>query len=208
MKLIGNFLSPFSRRVAISLNVLNISYEIENILAFDNAEKIQPYNPLVRVPTLILDDGEVLIESYAILDYLDESVVEKKRLIPKNGPGRRRVMKDTAIGVGSMDRAQWAAYEYRHRPQEKVHEPWVQHNDAKALAGLHFLDGLAAFAGTTGWLSGSKDITQSDITAVVAYSFIEKFRPGLSLAEDVPSLSAFAQRCESMPHFLAAPVPS
>ena len=132
MKLIGNFLSPFSRRVAVSLNILNISYEIENILAFDHPEKIQPHNPLVRVPTLILEDGEVLIESYAILDYLDESVIEAKRLTPRHGPMRRRVMKDTAIGVGSMDRAQWAAYEYRHRPQEKVHEPWAQHNDTKA----------------------------------------------------------------------------
>ena len=207
MKLIGNFLSPFARRVAVSLNVLNISYDLENILAFDNPERIQPHNPLSRVPTLILDDGEVLVESYAILDYLDEIAVGKKRLIPAKGSERRRVMKDTAIGVGCMDRAQWAAYEYRHRPPEKVHEPWAQHNDAKALAGLNFLDGLAAFAGTTGWLSGTDVITQSDITAAVAYSFIDKVRPNLNLTAAVPALSAFAQRCESMPPFLVSPVP-
>ena len=72
MKLIGNFLSPFARRVAVSLNVLGLDYEMDSMLAFGNAEKIQPHNPLIRVPTLILDDGDVLVESYAILDYLDE----------------------------------------------------------------------------------------------------------------------------------------
>ena len=208
MKLIGNFLSPFSRRVAVSMNVLDIPYEMETITALDSPEKIQPHNPLGRVPTLVLDDGEIIVESYAILDYLDECAVENKRLVPVKGSKRRRVMKDTAIGVGSMDRAQWAAYEFRTRPEDKVHPPWAKHNDARAIAGLVFLDGLAAFAGTTGWLSGSPKMSQSDITAVVAYSFISKVRPNLSLATAVPALSTFAKRCERMPQFLASPVPT
>lgn len=207
MKLIGNFLSPFARRVAVSLNALDIPYELDNILAFGNPEAIRPHNPLVRVPTLILDDSETLVESYAILDYLDEIAGEAKRLIPASGPERRRVMKDTAVAVGSMDRAQWAVYEYRHRPDEKVHEPWAEHNDAKAAAGLGYLDGLAAEAGNTGWLSETARISQSDISAAVAYGFAAKVRPNLDLAAAAPALTAFVTRCEALPPFAAAPVP-
>ena len=207
MKLIGNFLSPFARRVAVSLNVLDLPYELENVLAFGNAEIIQPHNPLARVPTLMLNDGEVLVESYAILDYLDELVGHDKRLTPNASKGRLRVMKDTAIGVGTMDRSQWAIYEYRHRPAEKVHEPWAQHNDESAMAGFVFLDRLASSAGKTGWLSGTPRISQSDITAVVAYSFAEKVRPNLDLQTALPNLTAFVRRCESMPPFSASKVP-
>lgn len=208
MKLIGNFLSPFARRVAVSLNVLELPYELNNVLAFGHPEEIQPHNPLVRVPTLILDDGDVLVESYAILDYLDEVAGSAKRLIPAAGADRRRVMKDTAVAVGSMDRAQWAIYEYRHRPEEKVHEPWAEHNDTKALAGLGYLNGLAAEAGGTGWLSGTNRLSQADISAVVAFSFAQKVRPNLELASAVPALAAFVARCEAMPPFAAAAVPN
>ncbi len=103
MQLIGSYLSPFVRRVAISMNVLGLPYEQNSILVFANPDEIKVHNPLIRVPTMVLDDGEVLVESYAILDYLDELAGKAKQLIPPDGPERRRVMKDTAVAVGPMD---------------------------------------------------------------------------------------------------------
>ena len=52
-------------------------------------------------------------------------------------------MKVTAIARASIEKAQWAFYERRFRPLEKVHLPWIEHNDAQVIGGLEFLDGLA-----------------------------------------------------------------
>ena len=105
------------------MNVMGLPYEQNSVFAFTSPDQIKVYNPLIRVPTMILDNGGVLVESYAILDFLDELAGEDNRLIPARGPERRRVMKDTAVAVGCMDRAQWAVYEYRHRPEERSTSP-------------------------------------------------------------------------------------
>ena len=72
MKLIGNYLSPYTRRVAISLHELEMPFELDHVMVFDEPQKVKPHNPVTRVPTLVLDDGAVLVESYAILDELDQ----------------------------------------------------------------------------------------------------------------------------------------
>jgi glutathione S-transferase len=72
MFLIGQYDSPFVRRTAIAMRLYGIAFEHRPWSTFGDADKIAPYNPLRRVPTLVLDDGEALIDSTAILDYLDE----------------------------------------------------------------------------------------------------------------------------------------
>ena len=57
MKLIGLYRSPYVRRVAVSLNLLGMAFESEAVTPFDNPEMVSPHNPLVRIPTLLLDDG-------------------------------------------------------------------------------------------------------------------------------------------------------
>ena len=81
MILIGQFDSPFVRRVAIALRLYDLPFEHRPWSTFGDADKIAPYNPLRRVPTLVFEDGEVLIESTAILDYLDEVVGPSKAMI-------------------------------------------------------------------------------------------------------------------------------
>lgn len=208
MKLIGNYLSPFARRVAISLNVMGMDYEMEKLMVFENPDAVSEHNPLVRIPTLVLDDGDALVESYAILDALDEMAGDEKRLTPAAGMARRKVMKFSAVAVGTMDKIQWAAYEGRHRPEDKYHQPWADHNDAQAMSGLAYLDGLAEDAGSTGWLAGGDRIGQADISAIVAYSFAKKVRPHLDVVAEFPSLTDFVLRCEALDAFSKAPVPA
>ena len=74
MFLIGQYDSPFVRRTAIALRLYDLPFEHRPWSTFGDADKIAPYNPLRRVPTLVLDSGEALIESFAILDYLDDLV--------------------------------------------------------------------------------------------------------------------------------------
>jgi glutathione S-transferase len=206
MRLIGNYLSPYVRRVAVSMNVLGVPFELEEVYVFKTPETVRAHNPLVRIPTLIMDDGEVLIESSAILDALDLLVGPARALTPAAGEPRRRVLKVTAIAVGAMEKAQWAFYEGRFRPPEKVHQPWIDHNEAQALGALRHLDGLAA--GSGGPLAGTEAMSQADISAAVAFAFVRKVRPGLEAEKLAPHLARLTERCEAMAAFAAAPVPA
>lgn len=206
MKLIGNYLSPFARRVAISLTELGIAYEMENVMVSKNPEAVSGHNPLIRIPTLILDDGEVLVESFAILDAIDEKAGPEKALVPASGADRRRVLKIAAIALGTMDKTQWAAYEVTFHPPEKVHQPWIDKNENQACGGLAYLNELAEKAGD-GWLAGTDRISQADISAVVAFSFARKIRPNMDVEKRFPALAAFAERCEARESFRKAPVP-
>ncbi len=92
MNLIGQYDSPFVRRVALALRFYGIPFKQTPWSTFGDAEKIAVYNPLMRVPTLVLDDGEVLIESNAILDHLDELAGPSRAMIPDCGHVRREVL--------------------------------------------------------------------------------------------------------------------
>ena len=89
MFLIGQYDSPFVRRVAIALRLYGIAYDHKPWSTFGDAVAIAPYNPLRRVPTLVLDSGEALIESAMILDYLDDTVGPEKAMLPAKGAERR-----------------------------------------------------------------------------------------------------------------------
>lgn len=200
MKLIGGFGSPYVRRVAVSLNVLGFDWDHEAVSVFENPERVKKVNPLVRVPTVVLDDGTALVESHAILDALDDMAGDAKRLVPATGVARRTVLQLAAVSTGTMDKAVWAYYEARFHPAEKVHEPWIEHNEAQVLGGLGYLDACAEKAGN-GWLAGGDRISQADISATVAIGFANRVRPNLEVLEKFTHLAGFAARCEKMGEF-------
>src|SRR5205807_9142459 len=105
MFLIGQYDSPFVRRVAIALRLYGLAFEHRPWSTFGDADKIARYNPLRRVPALVLDDGEALIESTAILDFLDELVGPDHAMIVARGPVRRHHLKICALGSGLADKA-------------------------------------------------------------------------------------------------------
>jgi glutathione S-transferase len=106
-----------------------------------------------------------------------------------------------------MEKTMWALYERRFKPEEKVHQPWIDRNDDRVLAGLRFLDEVASQTDEDGWLAGGTRMSQADITAAVAYTFANASRPHLNLAEQVPNLARFAARCEELPFFKKVPLP-
>jgi glutathione S-transferase len=208
MRLIGILLSPFVRRVAVSLSVLRLSFELDDVFVFGERETVRRYNPLVRIPVLALDDGENLVESGAILDEIDHMVSPERRLTPGDGPLRRRVVQTTAVALACAEKAQWAFYEDRVRPAEKVHTPWIDHNDQQVLGGFEHLNMSAGKIDAGGWIAGTPDMSQADVTTVVAFTFGMLARPNLELAERFPELARFAERCENLPAFLSAPIPA
>src|SRR3954468_19291982 len=105
MLLIGQFDSPFVRRVAIALELYGIDYEHRPWSVWRGAEQLGAYNPLRRVPTLVLDDGHSLLDSSAILDALDEQVGAERALLPRQGPTRRDGLRVVALATGLGDKA-------------------------------------------------------------------------------------------------------
>jgi glutathione S-transferase len=207
VRLVGIFLSPFVRRVAVSLNVLKLPFQHEDVFVFGEQDTVRRYNPLVRIPIMVTDDGENLVESTAILDEIDHMVSPERRLIPSGGPLRRRVLQIAAIALGGADKAQWAFYEDRVRPAEKIHRPWIEHNDRQVLGGFEHLNAVAENIGDGAWIAGTRDISQADVTTAVAFTFANLARSDLRLTDRFPKLARFAQRCEALPAFLEAPLP-
>jgi glutathione S-transferase len=207
MKLIGSYLSPYTRRVAISLDALEQPYEFEVVSVIAEPQRIQPYNPVIRIPVLLMPDGEALIESYAILDEIDQRVGPERALVPRSGAARRVVMQITALALACMEKAQSAFYEGRFRPESMVYTPWVRHNDNQVLGGLRSLDNLAAKLKTGDWLAGTLGISQADITATIVCSSINLIRPRLNLTDEFPHLVKFATRCEDLAIFRKSPLP-
>lgn len=200
MLLIGMFDSPFVRRVAISLKFHEVPFEHANWSVGRDFDRIREYNPLGRVPTLVTNDGERLVESAAILDYLDELAGPERALLPAAGPDRRLALKLTAMATGAAEKGVLQVYERVFRPEAKRHEPWVDRCRSQMIGSLGEIDRHLGERGVSQWLVG-KRMTQADITAVCAFTFLND---ALRVASDpamFQSLAMLAKRCESLPVF-------
>jgi glutathione S-transferase len=123
MILVGQYDSPFVRRVGVTLHLYGMPFTRNAISVFTDAGEMALINPLVRIPSLILDSGETLIDSAAILDTLDEMVGPSRALTPASGAARRRVLKATAMAAGAMDKAgAWVYERHFHPPGQRCNQ--------------------------------------------------------------------------------------
>jgi glutathione S-transferase len=199
--LIGMFDSPFVRRVAVTMNLLAMPFEHRNWSVGKDFDRIREFNPLGRVPTLVLDDGESLIESAAILDYLDDFVGPARALLPPSGRDRREVLRAMSIAVGAAEKGVLQVYESVFRPEEKRHEPWVDRCRVQMHGALAELERSAAGRGDR-WLVGGR-MTQADITTSCVFTFLCDAL-GAKTARGYPSLAGLTERCERLPEFRAS----
>jgi glutathione S-transferase len=196
MFLIGQYDSPFVRRVAIALRLYGLPFEHRPWSTFGEADKIAPFNPLRRVPTLVLDGGEALIESTAILDYLDELIGPEKAMIAVDGAERRRALKIGALGSGLADKAVSLIYErVLRKDQLKL---WVERCEAQISGVLDVLEKERAGVTTPFWFG--ERIGHADIMVACALRFTGEGHPKL-FGDRYPALKAHAARCEALPAF-------
>ena len=197
MFLIGQYDSPFVRRVAIALRLYDLPFEHRPWSTFGDADKIAPYNPLRRVPTLVLDSGEALIESTAILDYLDELVGPDKAMIAPRGEARRRHLRTIALATGLGDKSVSLVYErVLRKEQSKI---WVARCEAQIGGVLEVLEKERAAVATPYWFG--ERIGHADIAVACVLRMCREAHPGLFDAARYPALTAHAARCEALPPF-------
>jgi glutathione S-transferase len=197
MILIGQYDSPFVRRVAIAMRLYGLPFEHRPWSTFGDGDLIAPFNPLRRVPTLVFWDGEVLIESTAILDYLDELVGPDKAMIATGGPERRHALKICALATGLADKAVSLVYErVLRKDQSKI---WVERCEAQIGGVLDMLEEERAAIASTYWFGDH--IGHADIMVACALRFTGEAHPPLLGVERHPTLTAHAARCEALPAF-------
>jgi glutathione S-transferase len=201
MILIGMFDSPFVRRVAVSMNLYAMPFEHRNWSVGRDFELIRQFNPLGRVPTLVLPNEDALIESAAILDYLDELAGPERALLPRGGPERREALRLMAIATGAAEKGVLQIYEGAFRPQNKRHEPWLERCRRQMHAALAVLESQARARGAD-WLLQDR-ITQADVTVACVFTFLSDALLNGRAAEAYPALGAFAARCEALREFSA-----
>jgi glutathione S-transferase len=196
MILIGQYDSPFVRRTAIALRLYGLTFEHRPWSTFGDGDKIAAYNPLRRVPTLLLDDGEALIESGAILDYLDELVGPEKAMMPEKGPERRQHLRVCALATGLGDKSVSLVYERVLRKEQL--KLWVERCAAQISGVLDVLEKERAAIKTPYWFG--ERVAHADIAVACALRFTGEAHPNL-FNERYPALKAHAARCEALPPF-------
>jgi glutathione S-transferase len=197
MLLIGQYDSPFVRRVGIALRLYGLAFEHAPFSSFGEADKIAAYNPLRRVPTLVMDDGVAMMDSWAILDTLDQMVGAERAMIAASGPDRREAMRLQALAAGAADKGVSLVYERAFRDEALEH--WVARCRAQVTGALDALE-TARAARTTPWLFG-ETIGHADIILATMLRFIREALPGAFDLDAWPALVAHAARAEALPAF-------
>jgi glutathione S-transferase len=199
MLLVGVNRSPFTRRVAITLNFYGMSFEQRTLSGFADRDAVRKSNPLGRIPALVLDDGETLVDSGAIIDHLDEVYGRDRALTPPAGADRRAVLKIAALMMGACEKFLHAAYERNQRPKEKLHQPWIDDCSAQASNALTAVEAMIE-PGQTHVLLGR--LTQADVTAFIAER-LGRVIGGINTDLTMPRLRRLTRRLAEQPAFRA-----
>lgn len=203
MMLIGQYDSPFVRRVAVALKTYGLAYEHKPWSTFGDADLIAQYNPLRRVPTLVLDDGSVLTDSVAILAVLDEMVGPDKAVLARSGQDGRDLLRISAFAAGVADKAVSLLYERVLR--ETAFPLWIERCRAQVMETLDLLEAERSKR-KTAWLFDDA-LSHADVILATVTRFVSE-----ALASEFdwnrwPALKAHSARAEALAPFAEASQP-
>lgn len=193
MILVGQYDSPYVRRVAVSLRLLGYAYQHDQRSVFGDFDSMRATNPLGRVPSLILDDGTVLVDSAAILDWLDHKVGPHRALLPPGGLARIQALKRIALATGANDKLIALAYERLIRPAALRWPQWIDRCLTQIESTFNALE-------REDW-SGSLDQAQITVGCTMGYARLSA--PDMAPAGRYPGLDALYARLMARPEFAA-----
>lgn len=199
MILVGQFDSPFARRVAVTLNYYQMPYRRHPISVFRDMDEMRKINPLVRVPSLILASGEVLIDSSAIIDHLDEMAGPTHALTPRQGPERRKVVQAVVLAHGLMDKCVALSFERLFHSEKHINRDFEKRMMQQISAAL---DKLEHDCGAPWFFDGK--MTQADITAGCLIGYMKLRVPDMFTPDKYPKLQHLALHCETTEDFVKA----
>lgn len=193
--------SPYVRRVAISLQLLGLRFEHQSLSVFRTFTEFQRVNPVVKAPTFICDDGEVLMDSTLILEYA-EALARPRTLMPARPQELQHDLRLIGLALAACEKCVQIVYERTLRPPEKRHQPWVSRITGQLLAAYGELEGELSRRPLA---CSSADIRQAGITVAVGWHFTQQVLAEVVPAEDFPLLVAHSLASEALPEFKAVP---
>ncbi|MCJ8204133.1 glutathione S-transferase family protein [Pseudomonas sp. RGM2987] len=202
MKLIGMLDSPYVRRVAISAKCLGIPLEHDSVSVFRHFDKFQRINPVVKAPTLVLDDATVLMDSTLIIDYLETLAAPGKSLMPGDPGQRVYALRLLGLALAACEKSVQIYYERNLRPTEIQHAPWVERVEGQLAAAYGMLEQALAQRP----LSTDGSIDQAGLTLAVAWSFTNLVVPDQVQGKAFPLISAFTTYAEGLEAFVSTPM--
>ncbi len=206
MELIGYLDSPFVRRVAITMQFLGIEYTHRELSIFRDFDKFRDINPTVKVPTLVLHDGQILIDSNLIINYL-ESQLAGHGLMPEDANEYLAALHHIGIAMVGMEKVVQLIYETSQRPEESQHLPWINRLETQLKGAADLMESAVVESIAKGhtWLLGNQ-LTQADISTAVAWRFMMHIDRVDLDTTDYPALVQFSARAEALPEFVACPL--
>jgi glutathione S-transferase len=201
MQLIGMLDSPYVRRVAISLQLLGLPFEHRSLSVFRTFDQFRAINPVVKAPTLVCDDGTVLMDSTLILDYA-ETLAAPKSLMPRGPAERQTALRVIGLALAACEKSVQVVYERNLRPPEKQHQPWVD----RVLGQMHAAFGELEVELVRRPRPGStRGIGAPEVATAVAWHFTERMLPASVKDAAYPRLRELSAWAEQLPEFVAAP---
>jgi glutathione S-transferase len=201
MQLIGMLDSPYVRRVAVSLQLLGVRFQHQSLSVFRTYAQFQKINPVVKAPTVVCDDGTVLMDSTLILQYA-EALASGRSLAPADLGALRQSLHLTGVAMAACDKSVQMVYECQLRPDDKQHQPWIARVTEQLHAALGVLEGELKQQSPA---VSSDSIDQAGVAIAITWHFIQQMLPDAVSAADYPALAAFSRQAEALPEFAAAP---
>src|SRR6202158_1152322 len=168
MVLIGMLDSPYVRRCAVSMKLMGVAFEHRPVSVFRHFDEFRKVNPVVKAPSLVCDDGSVLMDSTLILDYIEATVSSERRLMPLELGHRREALRLAGLALAAADKCVQIVYEKEQRPKDKLFEPWFKRVIGQANAAFAELEPAAAHAKP--WLQGAR-LNAADVAVACAWRF-------------------------------------
>lgn len=195
MTLIGTYLSPFARRVGAALIARDLDFRHDDLNGYADPVRARALNPVGKVPILELDDGERLIDSAAILDYVDELVGPARALTPSRGPARRATLRLAAIATTVSEQA--SAHYFETRRSGGAQPALLERYRLQIAGGLLALDAACR----QGDALVARPLGLAAIGAVVAVEFLAIACPDLDAARPAPALARTVAALREVPAF-------
>jgi glutathione S-transferase len=198
MKLHWSPRSPFVRKVMVAAHELGVAGQIQTVRTvaamLKPARDLFPDNPLAKIPTLVLEDGTPLYDSYVIIEYLDAQAGH--RLIPKEGPARWTELRRHALANGFLDMLiLWRNERDKNPPLQTLVDAFTLKTDAVLPAMEAEIDAIA---------DGPVGLAQ--ITFAIAGAYMDFRFPDLHWRDRCPRFDAWQRRFAERPSMKATEI--
>ena len=185
------------------MQFLGVQYEHRSLSVLGGYDEFRKVNPLAKVPTLVCEDGERLVDSSLIIDHVER--LAECTLMPDANEDRRRALQLIGVSLTTMEKVAQRIYELKMRPDDYQYAPWLERVTEQLNSALDWLEEAVSGVEDDQWLFGT-DVSQADICIAIAWRFVNHAAASEARPEARPALVAFGERAEVLPEFKACPL--